>query len=670
MEQAVAGRQARGWPAWADWRRGWLRRNLWRTDFKHALSPRVGDTVGGYHLEAKLGAGGYGTVFRARRGGQLYAVKFLYLPRVAEWAWRELEVMLRVRRVGALRLEGHGRWPDRSPRFLFLAMEYVKGPTLYQWAERHNPTARQVARVVLALARQLAAVHAVDVVHRDVKGANVLVCEASGEPVLVDFGVGTYAGAPEVTGPLPPGTASYRSPEALRFRLQRQEGERYPSTPLDDLWALGVVLYWLLTGGYPFDDANGVTWEEALLQHAPVAPHTRNPRVPRALGELCLRLLEKAPEARYPHATAVAEALEAALAGADASWDVALCEEWGPSTVTTLAERALDPEQDEARGRRLAAFEQAHPRRGSPETPGEPSTPLPSTRSASPREDAEEESSSAPHGRAVAWGLALLGAVVALALFALTGPRPAPEVSAPVATVASPVLAARVREAWPPPGQEVAPLCEPPEGAGGAAPPWATTSAPVASATRPQDSTRVKTSPKDSSSQQKPQRQGTVLDTVARALCTAAVGATAAGCSGAQVRNTPAPEACPAGSVETMKQLGINPGDETGAQFPGEVTSFATVREGPGAQLVLGRPLGQLATGTVLTGQLLFAKERVYGRFIAAQTPGGDTYRVCLEAWGGLKGVRMRGLTRHPAGGPDTARVTFAPRVKAVEHFE
>ncbi|HZH79544.1 MAG TPA: serine/threonine protein kinase, partial [Archangium sp.] len=154
---------------------------------------------------------------------------------------------------------------------------------------------------------------------------------------------------------------------------------------------------------------------------------------------------------------------------------------------------------------------------------------------------------------------------------------------------------------------------------------------------------------------------------------TAAVGATAAGCSGAQVRNTPAPEACPAGSVETMKRLGIHPGDEIGVGFSGvdedAETDFATVREGP-AQLVVERPLGQLEFGTVLTGQLLFGKERVYGRFTEAQTPGGDTYRVCLEAWSSLKGIPMRGLTRHPAGGPDTTRVTPAPDVKAVERFE
>jgi len=328
MSKVAASLLAARGKAWLRW---WLRRHLWKPEFQQALLPAVGTTVGGYHLEARRGAGGFGTVYRARRGGRLYALKFIYLPRTGSWGWRELEVLLKLRRVGTLPVEGHGHWPDKQPLFLFLAMEYVDGRPLYAWALEHQPTARQVARLVQGLAQQLVAVHSQGVVHRDVKGDNVVVRSADSVPVLVDFGVGTYPGAPPITGAALPGTAYYRSPEALRFRRERAPGERYEASGRDDLWALGVVLYRLLTGHYPFP-GDEAALEDGILFLEPVPPRERNPRVPQGLSELCLRLLAKAPEARCPDAQAVCAALEAVLkeAGEDVEWDAPLCPLWHP----------------------------------------------------------------------------------------------------------------------------------------------------------------------------------------------------------------------------------------------------------------------------------------------------------------------------------------------------
>ncbi|KFA87146.1 hypothetical protein Q664_49980, partial [Archangium violaceum Cb vi76] len=73
--------------------------------------PRPGLEVAGYTLEAKLGTGGQGTVFRASRQGRQYAVKFLFLPRSARWAWRERDVMVKLGQAGGLPLVEEGVWP-------------------------------------------------------------------------------------------------------------------------------------------------------------------------------------------------------------------------------------------------------------------------------------------------------------------------------------------------------------------------------------------------------------------------------------------------------------------------------------------------------------------------------------------------------------------------------
>ncbi|HYO55044.1 serine/threonine-protein kinase [Archangium sp.] len=627
----------------ARWRRRQLLRQLAREGAQEGFLPKVGESVGGFTLEARLGAGSYGTVFRARRGEHLYALKLLYLPHAGAWAWRELEVLLRLHRARLVVVDSHGHYchhPEVGPLFLYIVTNYVPGLPMGEYVERHNPTALWAARAVLSLAAQLGVAHAVSVFHRDIKDDNVVVRE-DGHAVLVDFGVGTFPGALKVSRGRLPNTSLFRAPEAWRFRRERQLGEDYEASARDDLWALGVLLYWLLTGTWPFHGETQEEVEEAVLHTVPVPPHVRNPRVPMALSGVCLRMLEKAPEARYPDTKAVCQALKAVLAGADAGWQVPLCEAWAPDNATPRQELGLD-ERERLRHGKPVPMEEAAPH------------------------------AQAPRARAWVWGwrgrTLALGAGVLLAVAHLnTAPALSP--------VAVPVLSATPVSwvAWALSGQEVAPPWCPLEGGEGVAPPWAATPAPVAFAMHTQDNTRVKTPRKDSSTQQKKQwKRGTVRNAVANALCTAAVGATAAGCPGAQVLATPKPEACPAGSLEAMKQLGIRTGDRAGAKFPGAKPGFITVREGPGARLVLGLPLGQLEAGTVLTGRLLFGKERVYGRFTEARGPSGDTYRVCLEfvEWSNEKREHLRGVEREPNGGPDTAKVYAGPDVQAVERFE
>jgi len=280
-----------------------------------------GERVAGFTLEGKIATGSFGIVFKASRDGRAFAVK---LVRMGPRGEREVDALRRAQFPNVVSFLGYSLWPDDAPRFLVLALELVEGRPLDVWVREENPSALElVHRVLLPLAGTLAGVHAAGVVHRDVKEANILMREADGQPVLVDFGAAAYEGARRLTMQLPPGTPEYRSPEALRFARQ-WEGEPYPFGPADDLWALGVTLYWLLTRELPFGDRKDPGLVRVILEETPPAPRVLNPRVPPALGALCLRMLEKAPEARYADAVALEEALEAAAALADDAWHVPL----------------------------------------------------------------------------------------------------------------------------------------------------------------------------------------------------------------------------------------------------------------------------------------------------------------------------------------------------------
>ena len=281
-----------------------------------------GMRVAGFTVEGLLASGSFGVVYRASRDRRPFAIKLVPMDARGE---REVDALRRVRHPNVVGFHGYGLWPDDEPRFLVLALELVGGRPLDVWAREENPSALElVERVVLPLVGTLAEVHATGVVHRDLKEANIVMREADGLPVLVDFGSAGYEGAPRLTAVLPPGTPEYRSPEAVRFAQDSCLSGPYQSSPGDDLWALGVTLYGLLTRVLPFGDRESAGMNRAILEEAPTPPHALNPRVPPALGEACLRLLAKAPEARYADARRLEEVLKAAMARADDTWRVPL----------------------------------------------------------------------------------------------------------------------------------------------------------------------------------------------------------------------------------------------------------------------------------------------------------------------------------------------------------
>lgn len=305
----------------------------------------VGMRVGSWQVKGFRGRGTYGTVYRAVRvrdegDGEIVALKLALRPGDERFE-REAELLSRIRHPSVPRLLQSGRW--RHPlgaTYPYLAMEWVEGVALYEWARACNPSSRQALLRLAQVARALEATHKAGGVHRDVKGDNVLVRLEDGRAILTDFGAGHHARAETLTWQcLPPGTPAYRSPEACAFadRYSRHPAARYRAHPADDVFALGVSAYRLVTGEYPpsthpHQEGAGV-WLPGGT--GPRSPLSLNPRVEPRLNTLILKMLSVQSEARGS-ASELAEALEQAVAQAGLEADTPLCA-WRPK------QRASEP---------------------------------------------------------------------------------------------------------------------------------------------------------------------------------------------------------------------------------------------------------------------------------------------------------------------------------------
>ncbi|QRN97237.1 serine/threonine protein kinase [Archangium violaceum] len=581
-----------------------------------------GTRIGADVVEAVLGAGGFGTVYQVRGPeGRRAALKMVPLERGEDRAWREALIGSRLHQhhPNLARVLGAGSWPDKDPRFVYLKQELVDGVTLDVWAREHDVDTSQVVDRVLEVARALAVVHEAQVVHRDVKEANILVRRSDGQAVLVDFGVGYYVGARTITqGLFPPDTPQYRSPEAWHFGRENKDvrGAHYRAGVGDDLYAVGVVFYRLLTGRDPFFlGAHGNVDVEAVLNRAPLPPHLVNPRVPGAVEEVCLRLLEKKPEDRYPGAAALCAALETLRARADASWKV------------PLRGGARTADKRWARVRRAAAW------------------------------------------TGVGLGLVLGGGW-------LVGQWRAGREAATSASPSTSPARQPTREASA--GQEVALPGPAPESARAATPP--PVEPPPAAAASPaasgKDRAPVKKQQKTTGSQKETQSRS--AGSVARNVCLGLTGVALQACLSAQqqvppVLQEPLPQECPAGAVKIMTEiLGLRIGEKSPVDWsavrgrPVPVREDSSVRVG--GHWVNAQGQIALPTNTRLSGRLYFGENRVYGRFTTAHTPSGETYRVCMELLDTSNNV---GLELKPGSEPPgNVLVSPVARVRVVDRFD
>ncbi|WP_224244427.1 serine/threonine-protein kinase [Hyalangium gracile] len=294
-------------------------------------SLRLGSLVGPWRVEGYAGRGTYGVVYKARRAGHpgsapvaLKLALFAFDPRFL----REVELLSRTRHPSVPDLLDRGWWHSSEGRtHPYLVMEWIHGVPLYEWGRVHRPTSRQVLQVVAQVAWGLEVLHRAGGLHRDVKGDNILV-EPEGQAFLADFGSGTWEGAAPLTDNLmPPGTREYRSPEALRFQWNhlRQHGAHYEARTHDDLYALGVSAYRLVTGMYPPPGTDPEARLDPSRSPFPPRepPRVLNERVIPELSALIERMMAAEPVVRGL-AREVAEAAETAAEHAGREADVPL----------------------------------------------------------------------------------------------------------------------------------------------------------------------------------------------------------------------------------------------------------------------------------------------------------------------------------------------------------
>jgi tRNA A-37 threonylcarbamoyl transferase component Bud32 len=397
---------------------------------------RAGDILAGkYRVEKVLGAGAMGVVVAATHVDllEVRAIKFM-LPSMlgeaenVERFLREARAAVRLKSQHVAKIHDVGRLETGAP---YIVMEHLQGSDLKTLLDARGvlPVA-EAARYLIQVCEALTEAHALGIVHRDLKPANLfLTTGPTGAPCIkvLDFGIAKMSGgqgpAVDMTSTTALlGTPLYMSPEQMRST--RNVDAR------SDLWALGVILYRMLTGRTPFVGSSVTEICAAVVGDQPDPPAALRPDVSPPLAAIVMRLLEKSPAKRYASAAELSAAL-APFAEGRAPLPAAAAPS-GPAPLGRTV--AMDISPQPAAGQPAALQAAAPPAPPQPAASGAPGT-LVATR-LSPGPSARPTPGAARTGVVVAVGLALAlagGAFVAMRGLGhgLAAPLPAPASVAP-----------------------------------------------------------------------------------------------------------------------------------------------------------------------------------------------------------------------------------------------
>jgi len=265
---------------------------------------------GRYDVVKKLGQGGMGAVYMARNrtSGRTTALRVMTYghglsPQRRERFVREAQAMAKLRHRNIVSIHE----VSEASGVPYIAMDYVDGRSLTEALKEGIPSQERALVWMTKIVSAVAHAHRRGIIHRDLKPSNVLIDE-EGEPMVVDFGLAKDLLSElrlTTTGQII-GTPHYMSPEQVR-------GSRLDAR--SDVFALGGILYALLTGHPPFSGDTTAVVMGKVLRDDPEPPSQLNPEVNRDLETICLKAMRKDPEGRYQTAEAMLEDLNAFLTG-------------------------------------------------------------------------------------------------------------------------------------------------------------------------------------------------------------------------------------------------------------------------------------------------------------------------------------------------------------------